>query len=164
LQIVVGCTEILLQESFVDRPILFENRFDVRPSASEFFSSRKTLLSSPVEIVSAVTLELAITLTLPARAFAEGKISTAATMRTNSRYFIADSVTPLLHRRKTSARRRYAGFTGQTAGRCPLVILRKEPGSGLVTILANWPRGVLTTGQSLTLAQAIRQRQTRGRP
>src|ERR1019366_2025694 len=61
------------------------------PSASEFFSSRKTLLSSPAEIMSAFTLQLAITLTSPARACGEAELTNPAATRSILRHFITFS-------------------------------------------------------------------------
>src|SRR5450756_1819420 len=63
------------------------------PSASEIFSFRKTLLSSPAEIVSAFTLQLAITLTSAAKEFTGTKIINPATTRSIFGHFIAFSCT-----------------------------------------------------------------------
>src|SRR5208283_376891 len=61
------------------------------PSPSEILSSRNTRFSSAAEIVSTFTLELAITLTSPARAFTEPKTVTPAATRSILRHFITCS-------------------------------------------------------------------------
>src|SRR5271170_2166931 len=61
------------------------------PSSSDLFSSRKILLSSSAEIVSAFRSELAITLISLARVFRDVKIINPAATRSKVRHFIAFS-------------------------------------------------------------------------
>src|SRR5271157_1498095 len=63
--------------------------------SSELFSSRNTRLSSAAEIVSALTAELAITLTSLARASTEAKIINPAATRSSFGHFIAFSCASL---------------------------------------------------------------------